>query len=207
MERIRHRSARGFTLIELLCVMVISGLLIGFSVMAYDSARHSANLGASAAQVRNHLNHARQLAMTHNRISEVRFYLGGEPGGSARPILGVQTFVDMNADGTFETTESQSRLEWFPEGFSAAGDTVRSTLLQAMASGQAEIPQRGQVDYRSLRFRPDGVPLFATQPSSPDALSLMVAANRELAKDAALPTNFILFSLNPTTGRIRSFQP
>ncbi len=206
MERMKKTFRQGFSLVELLVVMAIMGILLVAATSVFQSISSSTNLSSGAAQLSSQINLARQLALTHNRVTEVRFLMGPTGIGNSQAILGVQTFVDKNTDGIFNADEAASKIEWLPTGISASKETTQSSLLGATATGRVVVGGRGEIDYAALRFRPDGSPLPAQPNTANNAWGLAVMAARDLSL-SDLPPNFVMISLNPTTGRLRSFQP
>ncbi|MDQ3621133.1 MAG: Verru_Chthon cassette protein D, partial [Verrucomicrobiota bacterium] len=79
--RLLARS-RGFTLVELLAVMAILVVLLVLLVPASTSLVRSTRLTTASQLLTDEMAAARQMALTQNRIVEMRFYLLGETADS-----------------------------------------------------------------------------------------------------------------------------
>jgi prepilin-type N-terminal cleavage/methylation domain-containing protein len=71
-NRQRKQPERGFTLIELLAVLVIVGLVIGFTIPAITNLSRSTALPGAIRLVANEASLARQYAITHRVNAELR---------------------------------------------------------------------------------------------------------------------------------------
>ena len=68
------RSARGFSLIELAVVVLVMGLLLGFSIPAYQSFSSSHQVGGAAENIAGQLRLARQKAIATGVPQPMHFY-------------------------------------------------------------------------------------------------------------------------------------
>jgi prepilin-type N-terminal cleavage/methylation domain-containing protein len=113
----------GFTLIEMLTVLVIVGILIGFSVPAITHLSRSTALPGALRQIANEASLARQYAITHRVQAELRI---------TNTQIAVSVFTNgFPVDkwnylpaGTFVDTSSVSSVSFTPTGGTTYGNEV-----------------------------------------------------------------------------------
>lgn len=72
----RHHDPRGFTLIELSVVVVILGLVLGFSVPAYQKFNQTLQLKGAAENLAGQINMARSVAISTGNPQTIHFFYG-----------------------------------------------------------------------------------------------------------------------------------
>ena len=73
------RGGGGFTLIEMLAVIAIIGILMTVAVLGFNAFGRNVRLKTAARLIQQHLDNARQLAMTRQGVSGVSFVPKVEP--------------------------------------------------------------------------------------------------------------------------------
>lgn len=189
---------RAFSLVELLTVIAIIILITALAAPMFTSISQGSNLNRAGQILGDHLALARQKAVTLNRDIEVRFYK--LPDGATSAWRGIQLVqIDQTASGPAE--KPTTRAVELPAGIAMMERNDLSPLITSSPySGTTNVALRGQVDYRSFRFRPDGTTdaaditkNFVTLGSSTDT--------------ATPPKNFYTLQVNPVTGKAAVYRP
>lgn len=213
MTTVRRFSAKpaAFTLIEMIVVVSIVAVLITFSAPYVTGVLNATRLRTAADTVYNRLLEAQSLALLFNTDTELRLYAVPDLiDAESRPTLRKLRVLtlqppDVNADaaagaataGVFEPVGAITNLE---QGVEVNPDPAFSSIIDLGFTEPAQDDAYGR--YVALRFRSDGS--VHLQPGKAWFLTLH-------EKDAHLRgkklSNFITIQIDPTTGRLRSFQP
>jgi uncharacterized protein (TIGR02596 family) len=189
---------RAFSLVELLAVMAIIVIIIVFSVPMFTSISQGSNLNRAGQILGDHLSLARQKAVTLNRDIEMRFYQF--PGVATSGWRGVQLVqIDQTPTGPME--KPVTRVVEMPTGISMVDrDNLSPLIASSPHSGTAKLTSRGDVKYRSFRFRADG---------STDAADIAnnFVTLAQITDSATPPRNFYTLQVNPVTGKVSVFRP
>ncbi len=178
-------SRQAFSLVELLIVILIIGIVAGFAVPAVQGMLRGSQLTQASGQLTDSMAFARQLALSKNRLIEVRFYRFADnetPGEvpedpSTGHFRALQSF-EISESGTFIPVTKVIRL---PDNIimnpGIPGDGELSTILGDDRNSKRETPPsmlvtkakinknadpelpRGvghNYEYVAIRFLPDG---------------------------------------------------
>jgi len=199
-----------FSLLELLVVVAILSILMTLILPAMNSTLQGLHLTQGTQMILDQLSLARQVAISKNRVVEMRFYRLVDPSAAAgrQGYRAVQSF-ELQDDGTAKPLDKIRRL---PEGIILdSGDTLSPLLGTARAKvwttndTQVPLPQIGtSYNTSAVRLRPDGStdlpvagqPWFATfhYENKGDALP-------------SLPANFAMIQIDPWNGQTLLFRP
>lgn len=198
------RRSAGFTLIELLTVMAIVAILALLALVSLMAIRGT-SVSTGAHMLQDTLNLARQLAVTQNRMTEVRFYQTAGAAAAASPTYSALRIEIYDVAGT--TATPASGLLYLPTSVVLVSDMAYSTLLASgtnPASGTETLPGVGSTTYRMVDFRPSGATTLG-------GTSDQWFASVKMASDAAVggvpAKNFATVQLDPITGRTLMYQP
>ena len=191
---------------ELLVVMSILALLIGLSAPAVTSSLRASSLSGAGEILVDHLNHARQTALSRNVPVEVRLYKlpghGQTATASPTAYRAVQSFL-LDEDAAIPLTKPQ----YFTQPVLCSSDPAESslldnTLLPEKSPGPADaIPIYGtNYAYRSFYFKPGGT---TSLPHADAFLTLVLENDKSLSEGA----NFFTVQIDSATGRPRTFRP
>lgn len=201
----------GFTLVEILVVLAIISILALLAVMGMGTTR-GANVINAAQMVQEALKLARQVAVTQNRLTEVRFYQTAGTG-SASPTYSSLRVEMYDVTGT--TASPVSRLLILPTQVVMVSGTNFSTLLSSTtnpSSSTENLPGAPNAPYTPVQFRPSGVTTLNAGGSSPtssttDQWFVSLKFMSDPATSSTPAKNFATIQLNPVTGATLIYQP
>jgi len=206
--RILPDQKNAFTLLELLLVVVFLSILLGVAAPAIHGALQASHLKDAANVISNRISEARQLAISLGVQTEVR--LLKQPsltGSSSRAVLRkVQVLTLQLGGGDADTAAGQPEFAPVSSPESWSGNVVISddpdvTSLCDLEYQRSDGPG-GRVAYLSFRFHPDG---STTLPVG--KLWYLTVMDQRHVFGPALPKNFITLQIDPSSGRVRQFQP
>ena len=209
-------SQQGFSLVELLVVLGIVAILGALTVPAITTGLRGSALSQGAQKVTNEFAVARQMALTRNRTTEVRFYqvakagLNGESAGS--PATGkyraMQSFVfDSSGNAT-----PLDKVQWLPESIIIDAGSTLSTLLGTtlakswtVGDPQIALPTVGTAyNARALQFLPDG----ATNLNPIGQQWFLTLHSLSFGDNlGALPKNFFILQIDAVNGHVQNYRP
>jgi len=197
-----------FTLLELLLVVVLISVLLGVVAPGVHGAIQAGRLRDAATVVYNRLTEARQLAVSLGTQTEVRIYLMPELSGNGTrmvlrkiQVLALQLGsggVD-DASGSPEFTPLSSPDSWSEN--IVISDDADWTSFRTLDYQHADHPG-GRQTYLSFRIHPDG---STTLPLGEKWFLTLI--ERRYLSASALPKNFITLQVDPSSGRVKMFQP
>ena len=208
---------QGFTLIELLVVLAIIALLSALTVPSIISALHGSALSQGGQKVINEIAGARQVALSQNRVVEVRFYRvaeSGMPGEVAgNPATGkfraMQSFV-YDSTGTIAT--ALDKVQMLPDTVIMDSSGTLSTLLSSTqakswtaSDPQILLPVVGtSYNACAFDFEPDG-----STNLSPIGQQWFVTLHGFTSGDnlTTLPVNFFTLQVDALNGHIQNYRP
>lgn len=213
-----------FTLIEILLVIVLVSILMSIAAPAVSSMVHAYKLTQSAQLISGQLGYARQLALTKNHAVEVRFYRYGDiysqgedpTNASSGKFRAFQTFKVLETGVLIPLTEvftlasSSIIMDSGSTLSTIIGKATGSTSVPSLTTGtllNVSIQSAGlNYDAVAFRFLPDGSTTLPLQTST----QLWFITLHDLAKGDKLdapPPNFITLQINPSNGKIRTYNP
>jgi uncharacterized protein (TIGR02596 family) len=203
-----HRLSlrRGFSLVELLVVICLLALLVGLSVPAVTSSLRASSLSGSGENLIDHLNFARQTAISRNLPVEVRFYKlpghGQSTQASPTAYRAVQSFL---LDDTKVTP--LGKPQFFSQPVLCSSSVAESSLLddnllpEKSPAADESLPTYGvNFRYRSFYFKPGG----GTSLPQTDAFLTLVLEND---KPLSAGGNYFTVQIDSATGRPRLHRP
>lgn len=203
MKRNRFHNVLAFTLIELLAVMMILGLIVSLALPVAMGLMTASHLTQGTDFVVGQLKYARQLALTENKVYEVRFYKYADPSspGSSNNIRAVQLWRN-NPDGT---RTAVNRLQRFP------GKMIVSDAQAATALGDDQTPSAAEeiknlpsgYRYKAFQYRPDG----STTLTAGANYFTLVNEGDVVKPPVNIPANFSAIQIEVLTGAVRVFRP
>ncbi len=192
----RHK---GFTLLELLVVLAIIFALAALIAPSFNSIGQAGNLTRSASLVQDQLVLARQKALAQSRYVEVRLY---SMEGKYRALRLMQ-FNDTSL-----APLPMSKVIQLPENIVILPTDTYSTLVantnpHPVGGGTEDLPTQSAVPYKSFTFTPSG----GTNLPIDEKWFLTLVNENAPATDNGPADNFIAIQIDPTNGRVRSYQP
>lgn len=225
-------KARAFSLVELLVVMAVIAVIAQFTIPAVSSMLRSSRLTLAADILIDQLSLARQLAISDNRVVEVRFFRYGDPEVPGEN-LNVSTTGQFRALQIYEILDNGiamplDKVQMLPtsvimnstSGTSAAAlsslflDQTLVTSAQVLTDATAPNLPRGvnkNYDYLAFRFLQDGstnLPPSSSQTSG-GIWYVTIHDINDLGKivGSAPPPNFITLQVDPLNGGVKSYRP
>ncbi len=210
-----------FSLVELLVVMAVILIILAFTVPAFQSIGGSTNLTTGASIITDHLELARQTALTKNQVVEVRFYKIPAEGNPELAYRAIQLYSYSepwrDASGKFVTDENQlavaiTKLQRLPLGIVISDEQKYSTLININSNTRPEktglVPGiTDPVNYRYFRFGPSGSTDLNPNGAKADEWFLTVKPEMAPAESDRPASNFITAMLDPVSGRTRIYRP
>jgi len=208
---------QGFSLVELLVVLAIIALLGALIVPSITSALRGSALSQGGQEVISEIAGARQVALSQNRVVEVRFYRvaeSGMPGEVAgNPATGkfraLQSFV-YDSTGTIST--ALDKVQMLPDMVIMDSGSTLSTLLGSTqakswtaSDPQIMLPVVG-TSYNAcvFDFEPDG-----STNLNPIGQQWFVTLHGFTSGDnlTTLPVNFFTLQVDALNGHIQNYRP
>jgi len=203
------QTMRGaFSLMELLVAMAMMALLATISAPTIAQTMQSSRLSSDGQKLIDHLNLAKQMALTRNLPVEVRFYKlpqYTEPATAAPSVYrAMQLFLVSDSD-----IKPITKLLLFSVPVVCSPDVNLSTFLDSSIieeltpdADACNIPVYGKnYAYRSLVFRPNGSTTLSS--SANVFLTLVLGTGKSINQGA----NFLTVQIDPATGRPHVFRP
>jgi uncharacterized protein (TIGR02596 family) len=192
----RPAHPSGFTLLEIIVVMTLIALFLYLSFTGYTRFIEATAIDGSTQMVSDALTEARQDAVTHNCMVEVRLYAA--PAGNACNVLQLRW---KNADGT---TPPAAPAVFLPTAAVIDATPVHSSLVTTNV--QTPLPDatdpRLNAQTRCFHFLPDGSTDLAA--TGKWMLTLRVASQ---SNPANFPANWACVEVDPVTGRVQVYRP
>lgn len=190
-----ERRGSGFTMVELLAVIAVVGILAALVIPSFTSISIGLNVTRAGQLVSDQFTLARQLAMTKNRLVEVRFIRDAElEGYGALQIWERDAFGDQPK--AIRRVESLPDVIYVNASLSPILENADSTL-----TGSAIFGSLGNRAYKAIRFRPNG---RIDAPIEIGNAFLTLQGRRD---DKAKPVNYYTLQISPLTGRITTLRP
>ena len=204
-----NSATSAFTLIELLIVITISGLLLAMAVPVTNSVLTANQITTATQMVVDEISMARQVAITRNRMVEVRFYdfASVDRGDGTTPE--VSAFESVAYDETNTKATPLAAVQHLPGGVLISKESTLSSLLGASRKKtnwtaddpKQSLPRGIGASYEAyvLRFRPDG-----STDLGAGSWFLTLHGSREAG---APPPNHAALQIDPHNGSLRLYRP
>lgn len=220
----------GFSLIELIAVIGIIVLVAAFAVPATTTILRGSQLTQASQVVSDQLNLARQVALSKNRMVEVRFIRFGDPEqpgeDPADPTSGkfrAMQIMEINESGV---PVPVGKIQLLPNAVMMNEDKLSSILDQSSSDSETprprldlkkptprdpELPRlkidKRKYEYVSFRFLPDGSTNL--MPSANWYLTLHSMTDRvgDDGGKAVPPPNFFTVQIDPISGATKAYRP
>ncbi len=122
---------RGFTLVEMLVVLVVIGLLVSLTPMAFDRLLPGRRLEAAAHELADTLRTARSLAIRDDRSRFVVIDVGARTaridGSRSSQQLPDAVSVNLVVATTEQSSPDAGRIRFYPDGTSTGGEVGLKT--------------------------------------------------------------------------------
>lgn len=207
-------SHRAFTLMELIVVMTIIAILAVFIVPAFNQITRASNLTNSAALIVDQLTRARQEALSHNRVVEVRFY---KLPAEANPTVAYRAFRIFMYDEKVQFPSPITKVLPLLPGTIIVDDKTFSTIISSDTNTRILTPPTdtlpgitNPVAYQAFRFRATGgtdLDPNGTGPPTADKWFLTVKPETDPTAGSLPAHNYITMTIDPVSGRMRIFRP
>lgn len=217
------REDHAFSLIELLVVVAIMAVILTLGITAYRGMADM-NISTSAAVVQSFIGKARQLALSHNKYTQVRFY---RPVGATDGYEGIGIFVadspyyEKDAAGydallRRKVMRQEGVVEFLPTQCRIA-DGAASELLDRLEK-DTQFTRTGTSKLRdttyewvAFYFRPNGATDFQELGGTAMTTALSsftLVTPREHAKTKPnLPPNYAAFTVSASNGYVNLVRP
>jgi uncharacterized protein (TIGR02596 family) len=232
----RHGARSAFTITELIVVMAIIAIIVAISAPIVTRSLGATRVTTAGDSLQGLLEAARQHAIAHNSVAEVRFYRYPLPG-STRPTINairvlryhdeIQTDPDtletflaeplletfylpesltITTEETLSSLFSQTRRSWEKESSTSGGDEGFLQQRHIFEPNSSEDPE-----YMLLRFLPDGGTDLLQQATGPGKiwhLTVLSLRDEEILEGSSeIPTNYVTLQLDPFSGTSRLYRP
>lgn len=215
-------TSRAFSLVELLVVIAIMLLLMGLAASSLQSLGRTTEVTSSIQSVADTLNLARQIAISRNAYTQVRFLAPPNTGSDSRK--GQYTTLSIyRSDSPYYTNSAgyaqlisegkmaqESRATSLPESCIVMSDPSASPLWQNLGTNPKHLLSsismpNGDSDGMAFYFKPNG---SMDVPNVGEITSLSICAMQPfIAAGRKLPPNYGIISLDPVTGRYQVIRP
>jgi uncharacterized protein (TIGR02596 family) len=201
MKRLASRKSQAFSLVEMLAVIAIIGVLAALIVPAVKGLMTASQLAQGTDFVMGQLKYAKQVALSENKVIEVRFYKYSDMPGTAANMRALQLWRN-NPDGTRTPLDRMYRLPGhvivssIPE-FTTVGADLSPTPSETLT----QLPSGYQ--FKAFQFRPDG----STTLAAGSNFLTLVNENDVVKKPTQIPSNFSTIQIEVLTGAVSLFRP
>jgi|GEM_PF-340958 len=230
----RNSKPHGFTLIELITVIAVMAVLFGLVAPSVSDTIQASTLTTVGDNILNEIVAAQQIAVSENRVIDVRFLRFTDPDSTLATTAIVRALLvtgteDNPAGSAGATIVKVIRPPIrFPSPIVAADGAGISTLTDAAepnigtgtsTSGSDVDPSadppnlfsESSYSYTYLRFYPDGstgLPIKSGTAPLTDTWHLTLVNEVDtVVTGGALPSNFYTIVLDAVTGRATRFRP
>ena len=212
----------GFSLIELLFVISIMAILAALIAPSVNTILRPSQLSQASHLICDQLSLARQIALSRNLITEVRFYQFADATAAGEQANNPGT-GKYRAMQTFQIQESGSavalaKVQRLPATVMIDSGSVLSTLIGAAQASpnapsssngdtlNASIAQAGKsYNAASFRFLPSGATNLSPLASRQWFLTLHSLKDGDAL--ASPPANFFTIQIDACNGHIKTFRP
>lgn len=209
--RARRSGARAdaFTLVEMLTVIALIAILLALTMPAFKQISGGLEMSTTSQNLIAQLTQARQTAIARNRDVELRIYSYEGSLGNEKHYQAYQSFLAK--DDSSSAWEPLGTIQKLPVQIVFDSGSTLSPLIgdQTAKPGSAsgvKISGAGlDYDYVTVTFRPDGSAL----PDAAGARGVFLTIKEARLPDpgTALPDNYAIVQIFPSTGLIRSYRP
>jgi uncharacterized protein (TIGR02596 family) len=219
MKRKSYKEA-AFTLVEMLAVVAIAGLIIAAVAPMLFSTLFATKLTSAGDSVLSQISLARQLAVSRNRVLELRLYSFADPGaaGEELEVKAVVVVEPPNSiaaagagGGGNNNATALTEVYYLPSGISIARTANLSPLFVKGTPQQDReqfIRKARNAQYVAIVFYPDGsTSIPQTVPDATNAYITLADSRLINNAGASVPDNFYAIQIDPLTGRPRAYRP
>ena len=210
-----RRLQSAFSLIEVLAVVAIVAVLLASTAPYVSGIVTATRLRTAAEIVHGQLLEAQSMAVMFNTDVELRLYEAPDLiDQAATPALRRLQILTLRPPISIADPKpgEEPPAEEEPTTFSPIGSFItldhsieisaQSKYTSLVDLGYQDDPGDTQGRYIALRYRSDGTPRLL--PNQPWFLTLH---EKGALDHAEKPTNFITLQIDPSTARLRTFQP
>jgi uncharacterized protein (TIGR02596 family) len=200
-----HHGARrrtAFTMVELLVVISIMVVLMTVAIPAFTSISKGTSMETAGQQVADAFYTAREMAVTRNRLVEVRLIQAKAQRDGSMVYRGLQTYF---ADDTGTNFTPLSRVSWLPENVLISDNSTLSPFLTQNGVGSTNMKVSGvALNCKVIQFHADGTLNVAS--TTPGKTVVTVVPFEEKGA-SSFPANYRSVYVNPLTGKTRVISP